>query len=296
MTDLTLEPTMFRTLKSIAIQHKKRLFATFSLVFAENLLLLLYPLVGSFAVNAVLAGNLLSALAYALMVLVIWAVGSARRAVDTRAFTRIYSELAVPVILGQRHKGFDVSTTTARVALSREFVNFFEQHLPILITSAFSIVGAVVMLLLIEFWSGVVALGIVMVFAFILPNYIKMNDKLYFKLNNRLEKEVDCVERASHRELSKHYGLVERLRILISNREAVSFLCIGVAMAILFGVTLTVLTLKNGVTAGHIYAVITYLWTFAISLDDMPRLVEELSKLKDIGKRVEVGRGEAVAV
>ncbi|KYK84578.1 hypothetical protein SA2200_10665, partial [Aggregatibacter actinomycetemcomitans serotype d str. SA2200] len=29
-------------------------------------------------------------------------------------------------------------------------------------------------------------------------------------------------------------------------------------------------------------------WTFAISLDDAPRLVEELSKLKDIGKRVEV--------
>lgn len=79
------------------------------------------------------------------------------------------------------------------------------------------------MLLLIEFWSGVVALGIVMVFAFILSNYIKMDVKLYFKLNYRLEKEVDCVECASHRELSKHYGLVEKLRILISNREAVSF-------------------------------------------------------------------------
>ena len=285
---LTLEPNVFATLKSIAVQHKKRLSITFSLVMAENLLLLLYPLVGSFAVNAVLQGNLVSALAYALMVLIIWAVGSARRAVDTRAFTRIYSELAVPVIVNQRLKGFDTSTTTARVALSREFVNFFEQHLPILITSLFSIIGAVVMLLLIEFWSGVVALLIVLGFGLILPKFIKANDGLYFKLNNRLEKEVDYVERANQYELIKHYRLVERLRILISNREAVSFLCIGVAMCVLFGVTLTVLTLKKGITAGHIYAVITYLWTFAISLDDMPRLVEELSKLKDIGKRVEV--------
>lgn len=47
--------------------------------------------------------------------------------------------------------------------------------------------------------------------------------------------------------------------------------------------------MKQGVTAEYIYAVITYLWTFAISLDDAPRLVEELSKLKDIGRRVEVG-------
>ena len=223
--------------------------------------------------NAVLNKQLVSALAYALIVLIIWGVGAARRAVDTRAFTRIYTELAVPGILNQRIKGIDTSTTTARVALSREFVNFFEHHLPTLITSAFSIIGAMVMLLLIEFWSGVVALLIVAGFGLLLPHYVKVNDRLYFKLNNRLEKEVDRVE---------------RFRILISNREAFSFLCIGMAMSLLFGITLTVLTLKQGVTAGHIYAVITYLWTFAISLDDAPRLVEELSKLKDIGRRVEI--------
>ena len=129
------------------------------------------------------------------------------------------------------------------------------------------------MLLLIEFWSGVVALLIVAGFGLLLPHYVKVNDRLYLKLNNRLEKELDRVE---------------RFRILISNREAFSFLCIGMAMSLLFGITLTVLTLKQGVTAGHIYAVITYLWTFAISLDDAPRLVEELSKLKDIGRRVEI--------
>ncbi|MFQ1023497.1 ABC transporter six-transmembrane domain-containing protein [Avibacterium paragallinarum] len=115
-------------------------------------------------------------------------------------------------------------------------------------------------------------------------HYVKVNDRLYFKLNNRLEKEVERVERAKNSELIKHYRLVERFRVLISNREALSFM----AMCLLFGVTLTVLTLKQGVTAGHIYAVITYLWTFAISLDDAPRLVEELSKLKDIGKGGEV--------
>ncbi|MDO9768521.1 ABC transporter six-transmembrane domain-containing protein [Glaesserella parasuis] len=35
---------------------KKRLFVIFGLVATENLLLLIYPLVGSFAVNAVLMG------------------------------------------------------------------------------------------------------------------------------------------------------------------------------------------------------------------------------------------------
>lgn len=235
-----------------------------------------------------MAGQLLSALVYAFLVLVIWSVGSARRAVDTRAFTHIYTELAIPIIISQRLKGVDTSTTTAHVALSREFVNFFEHHLPTLITAAFSIIGAVFMLLLIEFWSGVVALLIVVGFGLILPNYAQVNDRLYLKLNNHLEKEVHRVGSAPNYQLLRHYRLIERLRVLISNREALSFLCIGIAMSALFGITLTIFTLREHVSAGHIYAVITYLWTFAISLDDAPRLVEELSKLKDIGKRVEV--------
>ncbi|WP_368500049.1 ABC transporter six-transmembrane domain-containing protein, partial [Moraxella sp.] len=44
------------TLIHIGKTHFKKLSATFSLVALENILFLLYPLVGSFAVNAVLNG------------------------------------------------------------------------------------------------------------------------------------------------------------------------------------------------------------------------------------------------
>ncbi len=80
-----------KTLKNIALTHRKKLAATFALVGLENLLFVLYLLVGSFAVNAVTQGNVAHALAYALMVAIIWAVGSVRRAVDTRAFVHIYA-------------------------------------------------------------------------------------------------------------------------------------------------------------------------------------------------------------
>lgn len=281
-------PNLLSTLSHIAKTHRKRLAGTFSLVILENLLLLLYPLVGSFAVNAVMAGKLWHALSYALVVFVIWGVGSARRAVDTRAFVRIYAELAVPLIISQR-KTSNVSTTTARVALSRQFVDFFEDHLPSLLTTLFSIIGSVVMLMVIEFWSGVVALVILILFGLALPKYTKTNDKLYFKLNNRLEKEVDLIEMVNPKHLNQHYDLVSRLRIAISNREAFSYLIIGIAMMILFGFTLSLFTLYGYQSAGHIYAVMTYLWTFAFSLDTMPSLIEQFSELKDIGKRVNMG-------
>ena len=42
------------------------------------------------------------------------------------------------------------------------------------------------MLLVIEFWSGVIALMILLVLGGLMPRYIKTNDHLYFRLNNRL--------------------------------------------------------------------------------------------------------------
>lgn len=279
-------PSALATLRQIARTHRRKLACTFALVAAENILFLLYPLVGGFAVNAVLQGKTWHALAYSLIVLAIWAVGSARRAVDTRVFVRIYANIAVPVILNQKAKG-STSSATAHAALSRQFVDFFEEHLPMLITSTFTVAGSVVMLLLIEFWAGMIALAVLLAFAALLPHYTRINDRLYFKLNNRLENEVNVIERSRSAELLKHYGLLARIRIAISNREAFSYLSIGVAMAVLFGATLAMLSLKS-VQGGHIYAVLTYLWGFAMSLDDMPRLLEKFSELKDIGKRVEV--------
>lgn len=250
------------------------------------MLFLLYPLVGSFAVNAVLNQQTWHALAYALMVFAIWSVGPARRAVDTRAFVRIYADLASKAIISEKQKG-NTSSASAHAIMARHFVAFFEEHLPILITAGFNVLGSVIMLLIIEFYAGVIAFLILAMFILILPSYTKTNDKLYFKLNNRLEKEVGVIEQNHHHHLNKHYDVLAKLRIAISNREAFSYLMIGVAMAILFGATLFILS-QNEVQAGHIYAVITYLWGFAMSLDDMPRMVEKLSELKDIGGRVAV--------
>ena len=144
----------WHNLKQIARNNKARLIGTFTLVLAENLLLLTYPVFGGIAINGVLEGNLGKALSYAAVILVIWTVGSVRRAVDTRAFSRIYAEMVVPVILQQRRDGEAVSTISARAAVSRELVDFFEMHLPTLVTFLISMIGAVLMLLFIEFWTG----------------------------------------------------------------------------------------------------------------------------------------------
>lgn len=127
------------SLKALAVRHRKKLFITFFLVIAENVTFLLYPVLAGIAINAILAGDTVSAALYGLMVLFIWCIGAARRSVDTRTFARIYAGLAVSVVLAQRKYQLNHSTIAARVTLSREFVDFFEMHLPMLITSMSSL-------------------------------------------------------------------------------------------------------------------------------------------------------------
>ena len=201
----------------------------------------------------------------------------------------------MPVILQQRRDGEAVSTISARAALSRELVDFFEMHLPTLVTSLISMVGAVLMLLFIEFWTGLASFFVLLFFMLLIPRYSRVNDRLYFRLNNRLERDVHIIEHSGDRELEQHHQLLAEMRIAISNREAVGYAVIGIALMFLFAVSFSVMTLRGNANAGHLYAGVSYLWSFAISIDDAPRLLEEISKIRDIGKRIQVENADAAS-
>ncbi|WP_421548228.1 ABC transporter six-transmembrane domain-containing protein [Pseudomonas sp. QD4] len=278
-----------QTLKAIARAYPGKLFFTLSLVALENALLLAYPLFAGFAVDSIIRGDTGSALVYAVVVLAFWVVGAARRAVDTRTFTRIYTDLAVPVILNQRLLNQDTSTAAARVVLAREFVDFFEKHIPTIATALVSIVGAAAMLALIEPWIGLACLLALILCCALLPRFARRNQALHERLNDRLEKEIGMVARVGAASLQRHYRVLSRLRIRLSDREAVAYLFIGTVAAALFVVAISQLALSPAVKAGHVYAVMTYLWTFVSSLDEAPTMVDQLARLRDIGKRVDPG-------
>ena len=281
-----MQNNAFKTLKSIATEHNKRLILTFALVLAENGLFLAYPIFAGFAINAIMQGNTSNALIYALFVLIAWLVGAIRRRVDTQVFANIYAKLAVNVIMNEKQNAKDDSAIIARVALSREFVNFFETHFPMFFTSVISIIGSAFMLIFVEPKVAVACFVVMTFFLIFLPRYIKKNDDLYLRLNDRLEKEAKVIGVFNKSTLNRHYDVVSKFRIAISNREAMSYFIIGISASLLFLVAIIVLSSQQ-TNAGNIYSVMTYIWNFVISLDDSPKLIEEFSNLKDIGKRID---------
>jgi len=275
----------FKILKSIAKENLKKIFLTFSLVIVENALLLVYPIIAGFAINKILEGETLLALSYAFLVLVVWMVGSLRRKIDTQVFAKIYANLVIKVVLNERSMQKSSSATAAHVALSREFINFFEEDFPIFFTSVVSIFGACLMLLIIEFYVGLICILALLFFVCNIKKFSQINDGLYNRLNNRIEKDVDIISNSGKYTLKRHYELTSMLRISISNKEAFGYFVLELSAFFVFGTAIFILS-NSPHDAGHIYAVITYLWTFAMSLDDAPRLIQQYSQLKDIGMRV----------
>ncbi len=285
MNDRISDKDTIPTLAGIARANPGRLAATFSLVALENVLFLAYPLMAGFAVDAILRKDTLAATSYAAIVLAFWAVGAARRALDTRTFTRMYANLAVGVVLDQRSRSQDTSTSAARVVLAREFIDFFEQHVPMIATAVVSMVGAVAMLLLIVPVIGLACLVALTCCLLLLPRFARLNQILHSRVNDRLEREISMVERVGVIGLRRHYDLLSKLRVRLSDREAGAFLVVGSIAALLFA--FSIVRLADGdVTPGLVYSVMTYLWGFVSSLDEAPHIVDQLSRLRDIGKRI----------
>ncbi len=120
-------------------------------------------------------------------------------------------------------------------------------------TTVVSIIGSAFMLLFIELKVALACVLVMVVFALVLPRYVRRNDYLYLRLNDRLEKEAAAINLGKFSTLKRHYDIVSRLRVAISNREAMSYFIIGVSTAFL------TIDIGGKDSAGHIYSVVTYL-------------------------------------
>lgn len=62
------------------------------------------------------------------------------------------------------------------------------------------------MLLFVEFYVGLAALVLFVIFALLLPKYVSKNDHLYLKLNNQIEKEASRITNSDEITLKRHTG------------------------------------------------------------------------------------------
>jgi ABC-type multidrug transport system fused ATPase/permease subunit len=275
-------------LQTIFGKYRGRITVTYIVTLAENMFELSYPSLTGLAVNGLLKHDF-TGLG---LLLGVWlahtATGVFRQSYDTRVFAAIYTDLATRTVSEQETKGFSTSQIVARSSLSREFVNFFERDIPTTVNSLFGLLGALVLLFFYDAWSAGFCLMLLVPLAILNRGYSKRTLTLNQRLNNQLEREVTMLTRRRPSRVFGHYRLLAKWRVSLSDAEATNWGIMELFSIILSAAVIIRVASLPHIEPGTIYAMLAYLWNFLASLNHVPALVQQLSRLQDIARRMDL--------
>jgi hypothetical protein len=279
-------PTAGSSLYSLFRANKRPILVTYALYNIENVLRLSQPFVLGLAINDLLGAKQTGLFLLIAQHLAHMLVSSFRRMYDTRAFSAIYGELASGLILSQRERQVGVSRVAARSTLSREYVDFFEQHVPMLIRAFYSVVGALLMLGLYD-WK-LIPLSLLLVVPALLLNaaYGRKTFEFSGRLHDEFEREVDVIQSSDQQRVRAHYDELARWRVRLSDAEAINFSLMELFVLGVLVASLVHFCTSGQPAAGDIFAVFRYVLMFIMGIDTVPKLVQQISRLRDISYRM----------
>jgi ABC-type multidrug transport system fused ATPase/permease subunit len=208
---------------------------------------------------------------------------------DTRVYTRIYNHIVVETIIRQRRAGVDTTGVAARSSMSRDFVTFFEKDVPVIVTSVIGIVGSTAILFAYDLVIGAVTALLFLPVVLVNRLYGRRSLRLNEGLNNQLEEEVRVIEAAEPDGIRQHFEKVRACRVKLSDAEAYNWTIIEVlSIAVFIGILARAIDLPSTET-GDVFAILVYVWRLMENLDNVPTIVQQATRLYDIGRRIEAG-------
>lgn len=275
-----------RFLLGVSAGHKVALALTYVLTILENIAALLYPILIGKAIDGLLEDSRSGLYVLAIVLAVHLMIGVGRHMYDTRIFSRIYAELAGDMVVRQRASGTSIEQVAARVSLSREIVDFWQVEVPAIAKAFISFGGAIVLLLSLSLPVGAVALAMLLPITIANWWFGRRSLRLNTALNDVLEREVAIVANASPAKVRKHFERLTRWRVRVSDAEAATWSIVELAIIILIIAALLILSQTPGATVGTIFAVLGYVLAFGDAVDDLPNIVQNVARVRDIVGRV----------
>lgn len=274
------------SIRSIFSANRWSITATYLLFNIENVLRMAQPLVLGWAINNLLSGSMTGFWWLIAQHVSHAAIGTVRQAYDTRVFGRITADIASDLVERQRQQQVEVSRIAARSVLSREYVEFFERYMPLVIRSAYSVIGAVLMLGFYDLWLVPLCVGLFLPAAWINARYARKTRRLSRRLHDQMENEVEVLRDGSPDDVRRHFDHLARSRVRLSDAEAINFGTMELFVMALIAATLLRFSNGDSTLPGDVFAVFRYVMLFVMGLDSVPKVVAQTSRLRDIGRRM----------
>lgn len=279
----------FEILKKMMQQHRARLVLTYILFSLEMLGSLMRPFFLGEAVNDLIKGSYQGLIILSAVHLAWLIIGTLRHRYDTRTYSAIYTSL-VTRFLSRRITRADVSKLSAHSTLAREFADFLEFDLVYVIEAAYNLLGSAILLYFYDRSVVVLCLAILLPVAGISYVYGKRMKRLNRLKNDELEQQVDIISSGDNRAISRHFNNLRHWQIRISDQEAWNFGIMELMVMVVIGISLLITNTVSGSTilAGNLIGIYTYILRFVSGLDTIPYMVQRLSSLNDITRRIEL--------
>jgi len=275
-------------------RFRKGISIAVGLVIIENLAWIVEPALFGRVIDAVIDKAVIDPQTSLVFPLLLWiaafavnsGVGSLRRSVDPKIFLNIFTKLATEVSRKSIVKRLSVSKTTARAELSYQYISFFQYRLPEIIEYSIAISGAVIAMYLVDWRISLTCLCIVIPLYFISKLYNKKVIALQKEYHDGFEDIYEVFAKKDPDYVTEYYTKLAEPQKKIANWGAINFAFVRGALLVIFLVVLYIAIDLDDFSAGELYSIVAYLWTFVTATEYLPELMESWTSLKDIQSRL----------
>lgn len=281
-------------LAALVKRYKKRISLALSLVIIENAAWIVEPFLFGLVIDGIIDKAYVDPQSNFVLPLLMWigaflinsGVGSLRRSLDTRIYLNIFSNLAADVSKKSMESNLSVSKTAARAELSYQYVTFLQYRIPEVIEHAIAIFGAVIAMYLIDWRISLTSGLIIIPLYFITRFYNSKILKLQAEYHDKYENIFDIFSTKDPEKVREYYQNMTKPQKKISDWGAFNFGIMRIVLLIIFLSVLYIAIDLDDFSAGELYTIVAYLWTFISSTEYLPELFESWTSLSDISRRL----------
>lgn len=284
--DMTTKADPVISLRHLLKRFKGRITVTFSLALLESVLDIFYPLLIGIAVNDLLEQSYQGLIYLAGLGLLSLLIGSARRFYDTRAYSDIYCHIAPETVARERQKNAPVSSTSARVSLLNEIVEFLENSMPEILGATVSLAGVLIIMMQLNLNIFFACLLLMLLIAATYTLTGRYNFRLNAGYNDELERQVDTLQRGSDNAVRQHCKRLMRWNIRLSDLETIHYFLIWLGAIALFIYTPLAAVQQQGINYGLVIALVMYVFDYIDKVVTFPVFIQQAIRLKEITQRL----------
>jgi len=279
------------SLQSLIRRFWKKTLLTWVLVVLEGAALVAMPMAIGWAVDDLMNESLAGIFKLAGLCLFMLFAGAGRRFYDTRAYARIYSQVANELVEHEQNQDVSLSRISARSNLFTEFIQFLEESIPGVITEIIGLFGTLVIIVFIDikvFLACLISAALTVVI-------YGVSEKKIFSLNkggnDELERQVDVFASKDAKRTQSHFTKLMDWQIRLSDLETLNFSLIWVILGAVLVFSVVTVTSSGSATFGQIVSTVMYVFGFAEGVLAFPLYYQQVIRLREIGLRLAEPQG-----